>query len=565
MVEGSCLDKSVAGILEWHIGNGRGDQQAIVYNGKAHTYAEQRALCTNVAALLQKLSEQGDRLALLLPDSLEIFITYLAGYKAGMVVTPINWRNTAREIGNVLDHSGAKIFIVDESRLDDIHKVDMSTNNIEYVFVFGDHHKLELLCKQGSKTQIICDSVEDILSQSTNTSIASGSYADAMANTAKLEFTPMRNLSQDCPALLLYTSGSTGNPKGVVHTHKTLFDCRGWFRYVLQHGPDEEFEEYFKFQTCVASQHAGGVMTHTGCLSNGITLHFTGMVDTDTFADAVNGLQPTHLLALTSQFQMMITGDGVSEEALGKLQWGAAGGDTVTSALKKAFQEKTGGKFVIGYGSSEIFGISLNFVDDPENITIGTPIHGVEMKIIDENDRTLPDGVVGEIAVTSNMLFREYFDNEEATKEVFTEDGFYKTGDMGLRHDDGCFSICGRKKFIIKSKSSLIYCTDVEEAVLTHPYVKECGVVGKTHSTLGEVPVCFVSFKQNSATGKAYELSLEELQDYLRNDILAEYKIPTEMRIMERLPEGKTGKIDRLLMKQMINSLAARRGSALAA
>ena len=402
-----CDDKSLAGLLDVQLAKGYGDQKAVVFkNEVSHTYREQKVLCTNVAAHIQKISSVGDRLGILLPDSLEIFITYLAGYKTGLVVTPINWRNTGREIGNILHQASPKILIIHESRLDDLSKVDIDNTCVETIFVLGDYMKAKL---NSGKELVFCSSFDEVVEKSCDSLRTCCSYDDILANVGSFDFTPMPEVNLDCNGIILFTSGSTGNPKGVLHSQRSLFNSGDWFEEILRYGYNGESIPWkdISFLSCIASQHIAGVMNHAGCLVTGTTFQFAGSCDNDTFVQLVNDVKPTHVGALTANFHSMIIDDRIEGEALKRIKLGGCGGDMVTSALKSEFIKKTGGSlFTVGYGMTECFSCTLNTDTDPSNLSIGKPVHQTQIKIIDDSRKEVPVGVVGQIAVKSPFCLR---------------------------------------------------------------------------------------------------------------------------------------------------------------
>eukprot|EP01135_Chromosphaera_perkinsii_P005950 Nk52_evm7s374 gene=Nk52_evmTU7s374 len=544
------MDQSIAGLLDEWIDKGFGDKVAINYFGKTQTFSEQRKVCTNIAAHFQRLSPVGEPIGLLLRDGLEIFATYLACYKSGTINVPINPRNSAREVTNVLAQSTPKVLVIHESRLDCLNKVDLDHTNVDVVLVFGKWDNFSPSTKREVKK---CESFEQLLQERGDGRVACLPFEHVLQNTAGLDFTPMPEVTEDSYSLIMFTSGSTGNPKGVLHTQKNMRHGNVWFRECMGFEQGSANDKSICL-TCVASEHSSGVWTHAAMLYLGMTWYFVGSVSCEKFVEAVNEYCPTHILGLTAQFQMMITSPKLKEEALKNVRIGVAGGDTVTSTLKETFYKKTGAVLVILYGSTESSVNSINMDKDPKNLSIGLPTDGCDVKILNhETGEEVPDGTVGEMLVKYPAMFVKYFNNPEATEKALTKDGYYKTGDLVCRKPNGYMDFCGRIKHMIKYKTLTIYASDVEEAVLTHPHVRECAAVGKDDKDYGELPCCFVSPKDDPETHKPFDISEEKLLSYLGNDMLADYKIPRKIVVMDELPKGKTGKIDRLLMKKLIN------------
>ena len=530
---------------------GWGSRLAVIYRGESITFKEQNSQASVIAAYLQQLTKIGDRVGILLHDSLEIFTAYIACYKAGVIACPINWQNTSREIGNVLLQAKPCVFIIDESRMKDLERVNLNETTVNVVFVFGQcKHTPSYSWATPPDGSLLSTSLSEILKERANRTVYADFKGVVLDNSAGLSFTPSPFVNGDTDAVMMFTSGSTGNPKGVVHSHKTLLAMDKWFAKVM--GWEDGYKDDYKHLLCVTSQHSIGVFGQVSMIQNACPCYFGGALGPAEFVELVNELLPTHIFGLTSKFQMMINSSDISAEALQTLKRGVAGGDTVTSGLKRVFFEKTGCILAIAYGSTEAGVNTCNVCDDPDNLSIGLPEEGHFIKIVDlETGEEIEDGKVGEMLIKSNCMFRKYYGNPKGTSEVLLELGWYKTGDLAYIGGDGFLHYCGRIKHMIKYDSKQIYSSDVEEAVVAHPFVRECGAVGKSDPTYGEIPCCFISLKTDPHTGHPHKLTQPELQSYLRN-FLASYKIPQQVVIMKELPKGLTGKIDRLKMKYMI-------------
>eukprot|EP01135_Chromosphaera_perkinsii_P005949 Nk52_evm6s374 gene=Nk52_evmTU6s374 len=542
---------NIAEVLDRHVAVGKGDEVAIHFYDKQQTFRDQQKISTNIAAHFQKMEKYGNTLAFLLPDGLEIYNTYLACFRTGLIAVPINWRNSAREQTVILSQTQSRVLIIDDSRVDDLCMIDIDSTRVEIIIVLGNERKAKV---DSSKDIIYCNSFDEVLRQRDSIhKICILNYQLLLDNTEGLVLERMPEVSMKSKALILYTSGSTGNPKGVLHCQQGLLDCGTTCVNALL----LEESKPSKTLLCATAQHGLGIFTQIGFLRRGDTFYFTGSVNTQTLVTEANRIKPTHLTCLTSAFHLFVNSPDIAEDVLSTLQLAMTGGDMVSKQVRKTFYKKfKNGLLNVMYGSTEI-GICLgNVSTDVDDISLGTFPKGYDIIIVDDNGQELANGSIGEIAIKSYCSFLEYFRNETATNAAFTSSGYYRSGDLGFIDENGKFHFHGRTKFTMKYKGSMIYVVDVEEGVLTHPNVEEVAAVGLRHEMYGEVPCCFVSMQIDPTTGKRYEITQDEMQSYLRNGQLAEYKVPQKIIFLDELPKGKTGKVDRIMLKGILNDSA---------
>lgn len=193
-----------------------------------------------------------------------------------------------------------------------------------------------------------------------------------------------------------------------------------------------------------------------------------------------------------------------------------------------------------GYGLSETSPVaSFNKPDDARKMgSIGTPVHGVEMQVIDDNGTEMAPGEVGELAIRGHNVMKGYWKRSEETRSAFTADGWFRTGDMGRMDDEGYFFIIDRKKDLVIRSGFNVYPREIEEVLYEHHAVAEAAVVGAQHQKLGEQVIAAVSLHPGSTTTD------EELSDFLK-DKIARYKHPDAIRVVDTLPKGATGKMQK--------------------
>jgi long-chain acyl-CoA synthetase len=220
------------------------------------------------------------------------------------------------------------------------------------------------------------------------------------------------------------------------------------------------------------------------------------------------------------------------------LQLCVSGGAAMPVEIMRGFEEAFGCKVLEGYGLSETSPVaSFNHADQERKPgSIGTPVAGVEMKVIDDAGGEVPQGEVGEIVIRGHNIMKGYWNRPDATAESIDADGWFKTGDMAKVDEDGYFFIVDRKKDMIIRGGYNVYPREIEEVLYEHPAVREGAVVGVAHAELGEEVAACVALKPGA------EVTAEQLRDYVKERVAA-YKYPRHVWFVEELPKGPTGKI----------------------
>eukprot|EP00252_Welwitschia_mirabilis_P021551 TRINITY_DN5558_c0_g1_i2.p1 TRINITY_DN5558_c0_g1~~TRINITY_DN5558_c0_g1_i2.p1 ORF type:complete len:510 (+),score=116.96 TRINITY_DN5558_c0_g1_i2:399-1928(+) len=330
----------------------------------------------------------------------------------------------------------------------------------------------------------------------------------------------------DQPALFVYTSGTTGKPKGVVHTHDSIssqvdfmpkFSVRGVWQKICDSYPKE------------------GVKTE-----NRITV-FTGV--------------PTMYVRLLQGFDAMDhTNQELAAEAAHKLRLMMCGSSALPFPVMKRWENVTGHRLLERYGMTE-FGMALSnpLHGTRKEGTVGRPLPGVQVKILGDNAHS---SIEGELCVKSPSMFAGYWKNPEATKDSFGDDGFFRTGDTVKIDNDGYYSILGRTNVdILKVGGYKLSALEIEAVLLDHPKISECAVLGLPHEDYGEI-VCAVLVvgeedKKETASSSKPHISLQDIQSWTR-DKLAPYKVPQKIYVWESLPRNAMGKVNKKELKQLL-------------
>jgi long-chain acyl-CoA synthetase len=350
------------------------------------------------------------------------------------------------------------------------------------------------------------------------------------------------DLTPDDTAVILYTSGTTGNPKGVELTHRNIIS-----NTVAGRGENTEGEQETNVQLAILPlAHAFGLtVSNVGYLS-GTQFIMHPRFDTNAVLSAIERHRVNAFAGVPAMFVALLYTPGAEKYDTSSLRYCVSGSAPLPLAVLEGFQKKFGCQILEGYGLSEattvLTGHNLNMPVKPGSV--GKPITGVELRIVDENDRDVPVGEVGEVIARGPNIMKGYYHMPEATATTL-RDGWLHTGDMGKFDEDGYLYIVERKKDLIIRGGFNIYPRDVEEVLNSHPAVIESAVIGIPSERMGEEVKAFVV--------KRGEVDAETLKAYCREK-LANYKTPGEIEFVDLLPRNGIGKIDKKeLRKHHVN------------
>jgi long-chain acyl-CoA synthetase len=333
-------------------------------------------------------------------------------------------------------------------------------------------------------------------------------------------------------AVILYTSGTTGTPKGAELTHENLrrnceVACR-LFDAGAQTVTLGALPLFHSFgQTCGmnATVAAGGTLTLIPRFDPGKALEIIQR-------DQVNVFQ-----GVPTMYNALLHHPERERYDTSTLKLCVSGGSAMPVELLRGFEQAFGCKVLEGYGLSETSPVaSFNHPDrERKPGSIGTPVEGVEMKVVDEQGHELPQGEVGEIVVRGHNVMKGYWKREDATAETI-RDGWLHTGDMAYIDEDGYFFIVDRKKDMIIRGGYNVYPREIEEVLYEHEAVREAAVLGVSHEEYGEEVGAAVALKEGAS------VSAEELREFVKGQVAA-YKYPRHIWFVDELPKGPTGKI----------------------
>jgi long-chain acyl-CoA synthetase len=448
----------------------------------------------HVAGLLaSKGLGPGDRVGIMLPNVPYFPVCYFGVLRAGCVVVPMNVLLKRREVAFYLGDSGARLLFAWHGFADDAERGAQDAG-CECVLV-----------EPGSFEQIV---------------------GAAQPRTEVVE------RAESDTAVILYTSGTTGTPKGAELTHANLLDNCEAAASLFDLGSDGvvlgALPLFHSFgQTCAmnATVRSGGALTLIPRFDPVKALEIIQR-------DRVNVFE-----GVPTMYGAILHVPNRDQYDTSTLQMCASGGAAMPVELLRGFEEAFGCKVLEGYGLSETSPVaSFNHPDRERKAgSIGTPIRGVEMGVVDEHDNPVPVGEVGEIVIRGPNVMKGYWNRPDATEEVM-RGGWFHTGDMAKVDEDGYFFIVDRKKDMIIRGGYNVYPREIEEVLYEHPAVREAAVVGLPHDELGEEVGAAVALKDGVSA------DVDELREFVKGQVAA-YKYPRQIWFVEELPKGPTGKI----------------------
>lgn len=336
----------------------------------------------------------------------------------------------------------------------------------------------------------------------------------------------------DDVAVLLYTSGTSGKPKGVCQTYKNLHsDVSAAIEMAKLKG-------HHHFLGLLPLFHSFGLTTMLLVpVALGASVYYIPRFQPTAVLEAIRGRRISVTMMIASMYAAMLRSKKGDREDLKTLEYAVAGGEALPDAAFHQFQERFGVEILQGYGMSEAAPVvSLNVPWSNRVGTVGQAIPGVTVRAFDDAGRELPPGEIGELWIKGPIIMKGYYKKPDETQAVLTSEGWYKSGDMGTVDAEGYIKITGRKKEMIIVGGENVYPREIENALEEHPAVNEAAAIGQPDSSRGEVVVAFVTLIEGQ---QAAEI---ELRDFCR-DRVAGYKVPRKVIVADDLPRGPTGKI----------------------
>ena len=485
-----------------------GDQTALRFAGESITWAQ---LSHRVDALGAALSRRGvgagDRVLILMLNRPEVLETVFAVNALGAVAVPVNIRMAVPEVAYVASDSGAGVVVADEALAPLAYAVAQQVEAIELAVVTGG-------ADGQAPAPVRAEAYEDLIAE------------DGPAPTV--------DVADDALALIMYTSGTTGKPKGAMLSHANM--------------QAQAMTTVVSLQTDVESIsvlaaplfHIAAIGSATASIYMGSTMVINplGAFDPDNLLDMLERERVTSIFLVPAQWQVVCAAQRARPRdlSLKVISWGAApASQTLLAEMNETFPDALN---VAAFGQTETAPLTCVMHGDDAMRKIGSVgkvVPGVAARIVDDDMNDVPVGQVGEIVYRGANVTSGYWHNPTATSDAF-RGGWFHSGDLVRMDDEGFIYVVDRKKDMIISGGENIYCAEVENALYAHPEIVEAAVIANSDPRWGEVPVAVVVLSEGS------HLGVEELSAFL-DDHLARYKHPKRLVVVDELPRNPSGKV----------------------
>lgn len=513
---------TVGQLLEWSAKN-YPDKIGLSYQGKEQvwTFKEFDEKANQLAhALLQLGIRKGDVVSTFLYNTSEFVVTQFATAKIGAIFNPINYRLTASELQFIIEDAKSKVLLFEHVVVDIVKKARELGLQVEnYLYVDSDVPEY-------------ARSFYELIS-------------DAKSTKPEVE------VSEDDLYIMMYTSGTTGKPKGVLHRHRSMvhhnflmMQCMGLTKndIGLSVAPLNHTAELHTAFLPRVQVGATNIIMH----------HF----DAEKVLKTIEAEKVTHLFAAPTMVNMLLNHPRFDEFDLSTLRLLGYGGASMAPVLIKRFLSRTTAELVQMYGTTEMGPVMSVLYSDEQLSKAGAAGKAIlthELKVVRANEAGVPThpddecGVneVGEIIVRGPSMMVEYYNRKDATEEALAY-GWYHTGDMGFVDQDGYVWISDRMDHMINSGAENVYPREVEDNILEHPDVEEVAIIGKPDPKWGQIVTAFIVRKSGTS------LTTDEIKEHLiKGDKLAKYKHPREYHFVDSLPKTPSGKIQKFVLARL--------------
>jgi len=494
-----------------------GEYERLVFEGEAFTNRELHQRSTRFAAGLASLGiGADDRVVIVTMNSPDVLVAYPAIWRVGAVVIPVLFLLEGHEIEYVLANSQARAVITSPKLYDKVAAAVANAGAVEHIIVTGD------------------ESIPDTVSLNA-----------LMEENAALETLAPREA--DDVAVILYTSGTTGNPKGVMQTHHNL--------HAAVMNSYESSGRKNRDQTSLLVlplAHSFGLAVLVGGYLYGGKSVLMRWFDPEAALRLIHEHRAEAMAGVPTMFVYMLNHPKADEYDTSSMERWLVGGAPMPVEQLRQFEAKFGGTLYVGYGLTEACpGIAAEREGMPRKPgSTGVPMENVDVKIVDDAGVEVPTGEKGEVIARGENISPGYYGMADATASTF-RDGWLYTGDVGFLDEDGYLFIVERKKDLIIRGGFNVYPKDVEEVLARHPGVLECAVVGVPDELMGEEICAFIVRKPAS------EVTGEELIAYCQEH-LAKYKTPRHVNLRDALPKTGIGKIQKKQLRVVATELFAK-------
>ena len=485
----------------------RPDKKAVIFGDHSIDYAGLRDAAKKFANALISLGVgPGDKVGIMVPNTPQFVVAYYGTLYAGATVVPLNVLLQPPEVTYHLDDSGAAILVAWEGLLETAQKGYDAAENCETFIVVEEREE---------------DGVPD------------GTIGfDGLLDGQPAGF-DMAQTMPDETAVIIYTSGTTGRPKGAELTHFNLF-----FNAVYKADKLLKLREDDVGMAVLPLFHIFGQTTVMNAgIYAGNTIAMIPRFEPEATLQTIQGAGVTVFVGVPTMYQYLLRCPDAGDYDTTSLRLGVSGGASMPVEVLRSFEERFGVVILEGYGLSETSpGACFNRSAEERKVgSIGVPFWGVEIRVLDENDEEVGPGERGELVLRGHNVMKGYHNRPEATAEAL-RGGWFHTGDIATKDEDGYFFIVDRVKDMIVRGGYNVYPREVEEAIYEHPDVAEVAVIGVPHEELGEEVVAVVAMHDGASASEG------QISDFAKERV-AGYKYPRRVVFVEELPKNATGKV----------------------
>ncbi|HPN88653.1 MAG TPA: AMP-binding protein [Candidatus Omnitrophota bacterium] len=479
-----------------------GEKSGFIFKGKEVSFRTIEEKTIKLANILKTLGVQkADKIAIFLPNCPEYAYSYLACFCLGAVGVPLDFMLKNDELISCLEHSESKVLVAVEKNDVDFNQIKNKVPTLKRILFLNEEFF-------------------------------------GLMDKASIDFPDVAIKDSD-PALIMYTSGTTGRPKGILLNYKHLQGSPDAMKYFV-----DLTDKDIKI-AAIPFSHIGGFIYIQNCIIYGITLVIMERFNPFEFLENIAKYKITCFHIVPAMYAAILSVKHIEKFDLSSLRWVVVfGAPSSPEMLKKFHQYCPNAKFLNGWGMTETCPPNTVTPLGSDNIaSVGKPSPNCKIRILDEQNKEVAMGEVGEIVISGWIVMDGYYKDEEETRKVKRNGALY-TGDLGRFDAQGFLYIVGRKKEMIKVAGQIVYAPEVEAALCKNENVLESAVIGKEDKLRGEIVKAFVVLKQDA------KITSEDLR-YFAKEHLAHFKVPQAIEILEVLPKNRTGKIDKELLKSM--------------
>jgi len=490
---------NVSNIIKEHVAESP-DKTAIIFGYRRIAYMELDRLINRIASGLLKLGlKQKDVLSIFLPSLPELIIAYLGAVRAGLTVNVVNAMLKEQEVVYILKDCSTRALLVDRKRLPIVEAVRSAIKSLGQVIVLGDSGQDEY------------------------TSL------DAVLDRGDDQFEPVETKADDL-CHLMYTSGTTGFPKGVMATHLNVWHNATRFGAV-------HFEPTDTIMVATPIFHCWGLVNGTfGMLSKGGSIITVERFNAGETLNDIERLRPTVFQGVPPMFNLLLRHPDLHTRSVSSVVFCLSAATKMPENLIRQVEDRLKWHYAEAWGLTEVSCVGTTAPYSATRIgSCGIGMDDAEIKVVDDFGNTLPPGEQGELCIRGTCVTNGYLNKPEATKEAFDAQGWFHSGDVAYMDQDGFAYIVDRKKDMINVGGEKVFPSEVEDMMLVYPKIKDLVVVGIPADVKGEAPKAFIQLKEGETATE------EEIREFCKKKMAA-YKVPVAVEFVAEVPRSVSGK-----------------------